>query len=135
MKSEQTLLANQVQYITSESDKLKNQLAAISNPANEQILLNGLPLSPSSKAVVFWNKETGNTYINSSALPQIASNEQFQLWAIVDGKPIDLGVINKGSSFAEMKTVKSASAFAVTLEPFGGKPAPTLQKMYVIGNV
>ncbi len=135
LKSEQTVLANQVNHITSESEQLKNQLAVISNPSHKQILLNGLPISPASKAVIFWNKETGNTFINSSALPQIAGNEQFQLWAIVDGKPVDLGVINRGISFAQMKAVKNAVAFAITLEPLGGKPTPTMEKMYVLGNV
>lgn len=135
LKSEQTVLANQVKHVTSESEQLKNQLAVISNPAHKQILLNGLPISPNSKAVIFWNKETGNTFINSSALPQIASNEQFQLWAIVEGKPVDLGVINKDTSFAEMKTVKNAVTFAITLEPLGGKQTPTMEKMYVLGNV
>lgn len=135
LKSEQTVLANRVNMIITESSELKNQLAIVSNPSNKQILLKGLPISPAAKATVFWDEETGNTFINSSALPQIASNEQFQLWAIVDGKPVDLGVINKHTLFAEMKAVKSAVAFAITLEPLGGKSTPTMEKMYVLGNV
>ncbi|MES2620065.1 MAG: anti-sigma factor [Bacteroidota bacterium] len=135
LKSEQSVLANQVKHITSESEQLKNEIAVVSNPAHQHILLNGLPISPTSKAIVFWNKEEGNTFINASALPQIAANEQFQLWAIVDGKPVDLGVINKDTSFAEMKQVKNAVAFAITLEPLGGKSVPTMEKMYVLGNV
>lgn len=135
LQSEKTLLVNQVNYVTTESEKIKNELAVITSPVNRQILLNGLPVSPSSKAVIYWNNETGSTYINSSALPQIAANEQFQLWAIVDGKPVDLGVIGKDTSFSEMKAVKNAQAFAITLEPLGGKPSPTLEKMYVLGNV
>lgn len=135
MRSEQSVLANQVKFVTTESAQLKTQLAIVSNPAQQQILLNGLPISPNSKAVIFWDKESGNTFVNSSALPQIAGNEQFQLWAIVDGKPVDLGVINKDSSFSAMKEVKNAVAFAITLEPLGGKPTPTMEKMYVLGNV
>lgn len=135
LQSEKTLLVNRVNHITTESEKMKNELAIITSPSHRQIILNGLPLSPSAKAVIYWNNETGNTYINSSALPQVASNEQFQLWAIVDGKPVDLGVVSKDTSFSLMKEVKNAQAFAITLEPLGGKPSPTLEKMYVLGNV
>lgn len=80
-------------------------------------------------------QEKGTTYINSSLLPQAAADKQYQLWAIVDGKPVDLGVINKDSTFSTMKQVQNAQAFAITLEPLGGRPAPTMDKMYVLGNV
>lgn len=135
LQSEKTVLANQVKYVTGESEKMKNELAIVTSPLHRQIILNGLPLAPSAKAVIYWNNETGETYINSAAMPQVASNEQFQLWAIVDGKPVDLGVVNKDTSFSIMKDIKNAQAFAITLEPLGGRPSPTLEKMYVVGNV
>ena len=135
LQTEKTVSANQVKYVTGESEKMNNELAIVTSPVHRQIILNGLPLAPSAKAVIYWNNETGQTYINSAALPQVASNEQFQLWAIVDGKPVDLGVVNKDTSFSIMKDVKNAQAFAITLEPLGGKPTPTLEKMYVVGNV
>ncbi len=34
-----------------------------------------------------------------------------------------------------MKSVQAAQAFAVTLEPKGGSIVPTMEQMYVIGNV
>ena len=135
LQSERTQLANQVKFVTTESDRIKGELAIAANPENKKIALSGLPISPTSKAVIYWDKEKGNTYLNTSLLPSIADNEQFQLWAIVDGKPVDLGVITKGLAFMEMKNVQNATAFAITLEPLGGKPAPTMDKMYVMGAV
>ncbi len=46
-----------------------------------------------------------------------------------------MGVLNKDCSIVEMKNVQNASALAITLEPLGGKPSPTLEKMYVMGSV
>jgi anti-sigma-K factor RskA len=135
LQSEKSVIANQVNHLQLESDALKNQLAVVSNPEHKQVVLKGLPISPAATAVIFWNSESGATFINSASLPQVAANEQYQLWAIVDGKPLDLGVINKETTFAEMKAVKQATAFAITLEPLGGKPSPTMEKMYVIGKV
>lgn len=135
MRSEQNVMANQVKYQLQETEKVKNQLAVVSNPTNKAVVLKGLPIAPQAQAVVYWNNETGQAYINAANLPQIASNQQYQLWAIVDGKPVDMGVLDKDSAFGVMKDVKGAVAFAITLEPLGGRPTPTLEKMYVLGNV
>lgn len=35
----------------------------------------------------------------------------------------------------EMKMIKSAQAFAITLEKEGGSEAPTMEEMYVMGEV
>jgi anti-sigma-K factor RskA len=135
LQSEKNQMAQEVKFVVSKSAKLQEELAVTSDPNNEKIALSGLPISPNSKAVVYWNNETGNTYINSSLLPQIAANEQFQLWAIVDGKPVDLGTIDKQLTFLQMKLVKNATLFAITLEPLGGSKAPTLERMYAAGKV
>jgi anti-sigma-K factor RskA len=135
MQNEKSVLANQVNLLNTEAQNIKNQLAVVDNPLNKQILLNGLPISPDAKALVYWNQQSGSTYINTSLLPQIAANEQYQLWAIVDGKPVDMGVLDKTGTFQKMKDVKTPVAFAITVEPLGGKPSPTLEKMYVLGNV
>lgn len=135
MQNDQNVLANQVKFQQEESTELKNQLAVVSNPSNKAIVLKGLPIAPNAQAVVYWNNETGKAYINSSNLPALASNEQYQLWAIVDGKPVDMGVVDKDSIFNIAKDVKGAVAFAITVEPLGGKATPTMEKMYVLGNV
>ncbi len=135
LRQDQSVLAQQTKYIQGENQAIKQQLAVVTSPANTQVILKGLPLSPASSAIVYWNKNTGSAYINCSGLPAVAENEQFQLWAIVDGKPVDMGVLSKNCSIAEMKNVQNAVAFAITLEPLGGKPSPTMEKMYVLGNV
>ncbi|MBS1612648.1 MAG: anti-sigma factor [Bacteroidetes bacterium] len=135
MRTEQNVLANQVKYQKEQSEAMQQQLAVVSDPTNKAIVLKGLPIAPNAQAVVYWNNETGKAYINSTNLPALAANEQYQLWAIVDGKPVDMGVVDKDSVFNIAKDVKGAVAFAITVEPLGGKATPTLEKMYVLGNV
>ena len=134
LQGERSQLANQVRFLSSESDKVKGQLAVALSPESKKINLLGTPKFPGLKAVVYWDAESHTTYINSSNLPVAAADKQYQLWAIVDGKPVDLGVISKDSTFSAMKQIQNASAFAITLEPLGGKPAPT-GDMYVLGAV
>ena len=69
-------------------------------------------------------------------MPAAPQGMQYQLWAIVDGKPVDAGVFDVATSgLLKMKTLDGAVAFAVTIEPRGGRPSPTLETMQVIGNV
>lgn len=135
LQNEKNQLAGQVRNIAGENEKIKGELAVALQPENKKIALLGTSKFPGSKAVIYWDKESGATYVNTAMLPAAPTNQQYQLWAIVDGKPVDLGVISKESTFSAMKQIQSASAFAITLEPLGGRPAPTMDAMYVIGNV
>ena len=135
LKADKDVLAQQVKMLSGESEAIKQQLAVISNPANKAIALKGLAIAPNAQAVVYWNAQSGETHLNAALLPKVGGNEQYQLWAIVAGKPVNLGVINKDTLFDRMKDVREAQAFAITLEPLGGRPEPSLDKMYVLGSV
>lgn len=88
------------------------------------------------QAEVFWNKATGEVYIDPSLLPKTPAGMQYQLWFIVDGKPVDAGMISHtdASFMQKMKDCKTAQAFAITLEKEGGNPTPEGQMM-VLGKV
>ena len=60
------------------------------------------------------------------------------MWTIVDGKPVDMGMIDAEFSnrLLPMKASSpNAVAFAITLEKEGGSPSPTMEEMYVMGKV
>jgi anti-sigma-K factor RskA len=135
LQGEKTQLANQVKYISTESDKLQAELTVANNPENKKIALAGLPIAPNAKAVVYWDKEKGTTYINAALLPRLPSNQQYQLWAQVNGKMVDMGVIAKDSLFNQMKQIQNATAFAISIEPLGGSPTPTLSNVCALGSV
>jgi hypothetical protein len=54
---------------------------------------------------------------------------------LVDGKPLDAGVVEDLPGICQLKTIQRAQAFAITLEKMGGSPTPTLTQMFVLGNV
>ena len=87
-------------------------------------------------AEVFWN-ENNQVFLNPKNLPAAPTGKQYQLWAIVDGKPVDMGMYdpNNKSLVQEMKTVSKPQAFAITLEKEGGSPTPTMEEMYVMGPI
>jgi anti-sigma-K factor RskA len=85
-------------------------------------------------AKIYWLTNTGEIYIDPSNLPAAPKGKQYQLWAIVDGKAIDAGlIVSKDGTLKmqKMKTFGKAQAFAVTLEVEGGVVA-SKEKPYVI---
>ncbi len=101
-----------------------------------KINLTNVPGKPDALAQVFWNKKTNEVYIADVSLPTTPAAKQYQLWAIVNGKPVDAGLLqNKKQQAQRMKAFEKADAFAITLEQKGGSPTPTLEAMYVMGKV
>ncbi|UKT64120.1 anti-sigma factor [Pedobacter mucosus] len=106
------------------------------------IRMEGQAFSPKSKMKVFWNKNNKSVMINYTAidLPKTDAEHEYQLWALVSGKPVSLGVFQTNDSTStesllKMQNIQEAQAFAVTLEPMGGSVNPTMEKLTVMGGV
>ncbi|AEI50909.1 anti-sigma factor [Runella slithyformis] len=114
----------------------KNELIAnLDNPDNQFVTLKGVEKSPNSAVRVVWNPKTQEVRLNVLSLPVPQADKQYQLWGLVGGKPVDLGVFDVNGVMQKMKAASQAEAFAVTLEKRGGSPSPTLSEMYVMGKV
>lgn len=134
----QTLVAQNEVFRTRLS-KTEEMVDMLSSPAVKKVMLSTTRKDhPESKAIVFWNAKSQEVYLSVNNLPEPAADQQYQLWAIVNNKPIDAGVFDMGDaakSFQKMKGITAAQYFAVTLEKKGGNPTPTLTAMHVIGRV
>ncbi len=136
-------LAIAEQTISSQKDDivaLQNNLDVPLNNNSQQVVLKGTPTAPTSTAKIFWARNTGDVYVEASGLPEAPQGMQYQLWAIIDGKPVDGGMImynKKGQKYniQKMKSFGKAEAFAITLEKEGGSPTPTMEKLYVMSKI
>jgi anti-sigma-K factor RskA len=92
---------------------------------------------PNSMATIYWDTRSKDVYLRVNRMPAATSEKQYQLWALVDGVPVDAGVfdVNNGVAILKMKNIPRAQAFAVTLEKRGGSEKPDLTQMYVLGKV
>ena len=87
-------------------------------------------------ATVFWDTRTKDVYVMTNKLPKATTGKQYQLWAMVNGKPVDAGTLDPTcTSVCKMKNMPQAQAFAITLENAGGSPTPTMEALYVMGKV
>lgn len=131
-------LATDKQFYRTRSEQLEQSVYAMSDPATKTVHLPGTAPHPDATATVYWNTNSSEVYLHVNKLPLPAADKQYQLWAIVDGKPVDVGVFDISSDRAlvlKMRSATNVQMFAVTLEKKGGAPAPTMEQMYVAGKV
>ena len=142
-QTELVSLKQQVDTLRTTSTTQEQQILAYSETMQmmhdatyKKIELINVPGKPSAMAQVLWNTKTKVVFIADVSLPQAPSNKQYQLWAIVDGKPVDAGMLGDAKNLAQrMKIFERAEMFAITLEQKGGSPTPTMEEMYVAGKV
>jgi hypothetical protein len=135
----QTQVADNNKVLQTKLSNYENAISLMQNPLMAVVKMPGVPKSPapSSLATVYWNTQSKDVYLLVNKLPVPVANKQYQLWAIVDGKPVDAGVFDmaEGVSFVKLKTIPKAEAFAITLEKKGGSSTPDMEAMYVMGKV
>ncbi len=134
-------IAAQYNTASQRADRLEDDLSIILSPEFQQIALAGTEAFPDNSAKVYWNQRSSQVYLDAGNLPTPPDDKQYQLWAIVNDQPVSAGVLNltAGSDVSPLQAMSSditnAAAFAITLEPRGGSESPTLEAMYVLGNV
>lgn len=109
-----------------------------SDASMTSVMLASVKPDVKQQAEIFWNKTTGELFIDPSALPPAPTGKQYQLWFLIDGQPTDAGMISLTdvASIQKMKQTKpGAQMFAITLEDEGGKPTPDLTALVVAGKV
>ncbi len=133
--------ASTVSKLEFDKSGMENRIAMTETDEWATVKLAGVKDSPKAKMLVYWNKKDKSILINYVAmdLPKTDQAHEYQLWALVDGKPVSLGVFsstdNAKEAVKQMETIKKAQAFAVTIEPMGGSQNPTMEKMVVMGGV
>jgi anti-sigma-K factor RskA/cell division protein FtsB len=137
LQSQSATLSEDYKKAKAESQQAFSQLNIYANPDYKRVTLKGLPLAAESEAYVYWNPKSEDVYLQVKNLPQPPAGKQYQLWAIDEtDKPVDAGMLTSlATDISPMKKIGSAKAFAITLEPEGGSPNPTMDAMYVMGTI
>ena len=134
-----TELKNQLDQSTARVVELDKTAQTLQNPDLKTATLQGTGNAPGSFANIYWDTTTKDVWLLINNMPEPVSEKQYQLWALLDGKPTDLGVIEQNiwqkELLVKMKNVQGAQAFAITLEPRGGSASPTMDKIYVTGKL
>ncbi len=131
----QNEFANSRKAMQAQMTAYQNSLQVLRDTNMAVVKMKGVTKYPESMATVYWDKRSKDVYLLVNNLPKPAPGKQYQLWAMVNGQPVDAGMLNwdESSTVASMKNIPEAQAFAITLENAGGSPKPTMEALYVLG--
>jgi len=138
-----TALLSEKNTLTADNNAIKaryldlySNVQLMNDPAMAKVPMPGVPGKENDLATVFWDTRTKDVYVLANKLPQAAQDKQYQLWALVDGKPVDAGLLEVDcNGLCKLKNIPRAQAFAITLENKGGSPTPHLDQLFVMGKV
>lgn len=129
-----TLLANNKAY-ENRLTALRNNMQLMTAPGLLKVSMPGIAGKENNLVTLYWDTSNKNVYLLANNLPAAPAGKQYQLWALVDGKPVDAGMLENCETLCQLKPVRQAQAFAITLEKAGGSPLPDLTQLYVMGKV
>lgn len=97
--------------------------AALVSPHRDAVLTSATARAKSAEVVL---TPSGEAYWVRSSLPRLSASQTYQLWALVDGKPVSIGLIGADPSrYAAFRVGHGTTALMVTAEPAGGTAVPT----------
>ena len=140
LSSSNQKFSNRVNYMERQLSAREVALGVLRNPEFKLVKLAGTKQAPKASMMVAFNPAKKEVMIDMSSMkmPENDPEHQYQLWAMVNGKPVDLGVFDMkpdDEGMKKMKEIENAQAFAVTLEPRGGSANPTMDQMMVLGEL
>lgn len=136
LQREKNEILAQNQIFSAQIREVSQEIEILSNPSTRNIVLAGVEGHEDHSATIHW-RTSGEIFLTASGLPPLDQEKQYQLWAIVDGKPVNAGLLEEDGSIRlqKMLAIERAEMFAITIENRGGSEQPTLDQMVVAGKV
>jgi hypothetical protein len=132
-------LAGDADQLKAELRRQQTVITILRDPATQMVALAGQAPAPTARARMMWHATAGGVFV-AAGLPAAPEGKAYQLWAIAGSNaPVSAGVFSVDASGTGSLSVRplpgvaTVSAFAVTMEPAGGLPAPS-GELYLLGK-
>jgi anti-sigma-K factor RskA len=121
--------------LSQDAASMQTMGAVTGAPDSAQITLLQQPGGPPGQAHVLYNARMGLGVYSGQIAPPPA-DKSYQLWLVpASGAPVNAGLVapsqQSGAVVVRLTPGLTAKAFAVTMEPLGGRPQPTGPKVLV----
>ena len=130
--NEQESLVDSINVMTRRTAETAKLIAYVNNPNTKRFVLKGNQLSPSASVLSYVNHKQKSVLINIYDLPEL-QDKDYQMWADVNGKMIDMGIIDTSKKMLTMNYIKNAESINITIEKKGGSDHPDVSQL--IGSV
>lgn len=135
--TENKKLRARIDSMNGEMDEVALERKIMYDPNLLAVNMSPLPKAAPSSAIIYWDSTAASVYMIVKNMPQLPSDKQYQLWALINGQPKDLGLFDvdaTGKKVLKMNNVQKADAFAITIEDRGNKGGPTPERMQTMGK-
>lgn len=139
LQQENTIVNNKIKTLEadmrSQLEDVRNQFIVLNNPSTRKFMVNGNKKARELKAVAYINPVKKLSYINVRNLPNLPEDQCYQMWAEVNGKMVNLGVIRDIQDKDKLLALPYAedAVSYITIEPKGGNDTPTVQN--IVANI
>ncbi|WMI68349.1 anti-sigma factor [Mangrovimonas sp. YM274] len=114
-------LRNDIENNNQKLDNLMRQFMKLNNPETEKYVLRGNDRAKDLKTVAYINAEDKTSMIDVVSLPQLPEDQTYQIWAELQGKMVNLGILD--ASDRKLKPIpymEDALGLSITIEPKEG---------------
>ena len=131
-------LRNQLAQENAHAKEMEEINSVLASPQRSVIAMAGLESAPAASGNVYWDHQK-NRWVVTANLPPAPAGKVYQLWMVTPDAKISAGLIEpdpRGHGFVVVdvpSNVSQMQAVAITLEPQGGSPQPTMP-IYVLGK-
>ncbi|WP_149277411.1 anti-sigma factor [Pareuzebyella sediminis] len=139
LKEENIVVSNKIddleETMREQLEDVRNQFIVLQNPQTKKYNVNGNKKAKELKAVAYINPVKKLSYINVSKLPNLPEDQCYQMWAEVNGKMVNLGIIHEADSQEKLLALPYADNAVgyITIEPKGGNNRPTVEN--IVANI
>jgi anti-sigma-K factor RskA len=136
LKNTNSELEAKINRTDSIMNKMLDEQKAINDPNVMVVNMVGTQKASPGSASIYWDSTSTNVYLVVKNMPNLPTEKQYQLWALIDGKPVDLGLFDqpKPNVILKMKNTQKADAFAITIESRGNTGGPNLEQLQSMGK-
>ncbi|MDO6760284.1 anti-sigma factor [Tamlana sp. 2_MG-2023] len=102
-------------------DSMMRQLLRLNNPETEKYIISGNERAKDLKTVAYINAKEKTSMIDVVSLPQLPEEQCYQIWADLQGKMVNLGILDKADrKLRNIPYMEDVQGLSITIEPKGG---------------
>jgi Anti-sigma-K factor rskA len=133
----ETLLSRNT-FLQTAINRTAHDLAILRSHDFKKIMLMPVASNINKMACVYWNPITHQLFVDNCGLASPGDGKTYQMWAIKNGQPINVGIFNQdmyNKGLQEFASVDVVESFAVTIENQSQATQPNLAALQVAGKI
>lgn len=115
-------LRSDIENNNNKLDNIMHQFMKLNNPETEKYVLRGNDRAKNLKTVAYINAIDKTSMIDVVSLPQLPENQNYQIWAELQDKMVNLGILDiSDRKLKSIPYMEDALSLSITIEPKAGQ--------------